>query len=187
MSDDEAGTQHEEVVTSLLDLQRRLRGDVGATPDGAVPIAEEGSDPLPMPRSTTIVVQEADLQVLMTADADEDLPAGTGARPHDERWVVPPVTSFPISSSAPLDPERGVGELQERLERVEGALSEVRGSVERLEVDAETAHPAQAAILDEISAQRDELRNAIDEGFRRLQETLTRLHPGNADETAGTD
>jgi hypothetical protein len=185
MSDDEAGTQHEEVVTSLLDLQRRLRGGEDATPEGAVPIAEEGSDPLPMPRSTTIVVQEGDLQILMTADADEDLPAGTGARPHDERWVVPPVTSFPISSAAPT--ERGVAELQDRLERVEGDLSEVRGSVERLEVDAETARAAQAAILDEISAQRDESRNAFDEGFRRLQETLTRLHPGNADETAGTD
>jgi hypothetical protein len=187
MSDDELGTEHEEVVTSLLDLQRRLRGDEDATPEGASPLEDKGSDPLRPPPSSTIVVEEADLQILMTAGADDDRPIGTGAGIHDERWVVPPVTSFPIGSSAWADAEGGVVELQDRLERVEDDLSEVRGSVEGLKVDAETARAAEAAILDEVSAQREELRHAIDEGFRRLQETLVRLRAGSHDGTDGTD
>jgi len=184
MSDDEGGSQQEEVVTSLLDLQRRLRGDEDVTTDDAASTEEQGPDADPLPRSTTIVVQEADLQVLITPTAAQDEPEA-GFTAEDERLGFAPVTQLPTAAPAPGD-QRLVA-LQGRLEQVEQDLTVVRGSVEHLKADADAARAAEAAILDEISAEREELRRAIDEGFHRLQETLTRLRATGGDGTAETD
>lgn len=186
MSEDEGGSQHEEVVTSFLDLQRRLRGDENETTEDAGSIEEHDGDADPMPPSTTIVVQEADLQVLITPTALQDEPEAASAA-RDERLGSVPVTRFPIASAAPAGADEHVAALQGRLEQVEDDLTGVRGSIGRLEAEAEAARAMEAAILDEVSAQREELRRAIDEGFRRLQETLTRLRSAGDDGTDGTD
>jgi hypothetical protein len=163
MSDDELGTQHEDVVTSLLDLQRQLRGDEDVPTDEAAPVEGSEPDAAPLPPSSTIVVEEGDLQILMTPMTEREQPMGKRFTPEDDRFE----------------------ELQGRVERVEEGLTGVRGSIHHLKADAAAARAAEAAILDEVSTQRDELRHAIDDGFRRLQETLIRLRTGSPD--AGDD
>jgi hypothetical protein len=135
MSENENGSRHEEVDTRL-----------------AVPIEEQEPEAQPLPPSITIVVQEADLQVLFTptAPGDEpDLDGGTGP-----------------AATAPVPGTERLAALQGRLEQVEQDLT---------------------VVLDEVSSQREELRHAIDEGFRRLQETLTRLRVAAREGTEATD
>jgi hypothetical protein len=74
MSDDET-IEHGEVVSSLLDLQRRLRGDPGApqpsadAPRSATPVATT-SPPVEAPRTAeTVEISEPDLTVLTTPEA----------------------------------------------------------------------------------------------------------------------
>jgi len=196
MSDDEVGTQHEQVVTSLLDLQRRLRGDTTAVVGESPPTTTDRDDSVPdvPPPPTPITVKEGDVQVMTSAEPpvpptpEAELAAFTN---EDERLGFAPVTPLPRAMPTPLAgdespaTEERIAALQSRLDRLEDDLSGVLGTIDGLRSEAEAARASETAILDAMGTQREELRASLDQGFELLQETLMRLRQGGL--AASTD
>jgi hypothetical protein len=115
--------EHDDVVSSLLDLQRRLRDgeiEVGETAgDGRAPTVVEAPSPA---HADEVEVAERDLTVLMTPVHEPEEPD------HRPRERVAPVTQLPTSSTG----EDRVAALTERLGRLEDELSGVLGSLDRM-------------------------------------------------------
>jgi hypothetical protein len=140
---DEHGNEHEDVMSSLLDLQRRLRGDGSAVREPSAPSASstvgEESTPAPDPSAPPVitipqndpppthpddvVVSERDLSVLMTPTE------ASASEVEAERFA--PVTQLP--TAAVVDDR--VAALADRLARLEEDLSGVMGSIASVRED----------------------------------------------------
>ena len=127
--------EHGEVVSGLLDLQRRLRGgDPVGDPAPKAPVgggqvrtveerraAEEA--PQPERPADTVAVAEPDVSVLMSPATEPSSPA----RP--ERFA--PVTQLPTTAAG----DDRMAALAQRLGRLERDLSGVLGSIETIKGD----------------------------------------------------
>jgi hypothetical protein len=120
---DEHGTEHEDVISSLLDLQRRLRDDGSKLGEASTPVPDPSAPPAttitrdPRPADPdAVAVSEPDLSVLMT-------PRGP-SEPERDRFA--PVTQLPTSAA----PDGRVSALADRLARLEDDLSGMMGSIE---------------------------------------------------------
>ncbi len=141
---EEESFEHGEVVSSLMDLQRRLRGDAGAAePSGDAPRAvapvRTASPPIEAPPSPedvteTVEVAEPDLTVRM-APTETSRPAEPAVpRPGAEERFAP-VTQLPTTTAG----EDRLTSLAQRLGRLENDLSGVLGSVESMRSDVTTS------------------------------------------------
>jgi hypothetical protein len=113
--------EHEAVMSSLTDLQRRLReaGEGEEARKGAAPTIVDAGAP---PREDTVAVTERDLTIVMT-------PAPEAERPERERRErFAPVAQLPTASTG----EDRVAALSERLAHLEGELSGVLGSLDSM-------------------------------------------------------
>jgi hypothetical protein len=140
---DEHGNEHEDVMSSLLDLQRRLRGDGSASGESSGPgtarTVGEASTPAPDPSAPPVItipqndpprthpdvveVSEQDLSVLMTPTEP------SASRVEAERFA--PVTQLPTAAVA----DDRVAALADRLARLEADLSGVMGSIASVRED----------------------------------------------------
>jgi uncharacterized protein YhaN len=165
MTDDET-IEHGEVVSSLLDLQRRLRGDPGApqrspdAPPSETPVAT-ASPPIDAPRSAeTVEISEPDVTVLTTP---EMVP-----RPDEPRIVQPePTIPIPTERFAPVTqlPTSTAGDdrlsgLVQRLTRLEDDLSGVLGSIESMRTDVTTSVTSDIAERMTSAQRQDDARIA---------------------------
>ena len=105
--------EHEAVMSSLTDLQRRLRE---AGEDAAPTIADAGAPP----REDAVAVTERDLTVVMTPAPD--------AERSERRERFAPVAQLPTASTG----EDRVAALSERLAHLEDELSGVLGSLDSM-------------------------------------------------------
>jgi hypothetical protein len=175
MSDEIA---HEVVVSSLLDLQARLRGADDQSADQpqdvvtvleATPIFVNMPDdarlPAP-PRAVSVVEDELTVQV----EAAESHPLVV--LPDLEERHVSPVTPLHPVSTAPADGR--LASLTERLARLELELDGVIGRIERVDPDR---IERLEAVHDELGAGQEGLKAAIDSHFTKLQRSIDeRLH-----------
>ncbi|HEV8565326.1 MAG TPA: hypothetical protein VGR41_10455 [Actinomycetota bacterium] len=192
MADDEDLEAHEQVVTSLHDLQAKLRGEVvdetpapaDATPGETIieiPEAEGPKESLAgwpatpeVDASPEETPEASDVQVLVTPDPD-------GAA---EREDFAPVTTLPVAGA----PEPRLVALSDRLARIEQEMSQVTDRV------GSVADPRDDRILaleqrlrHEVGSQRADLLRAIHDRFDRLEATIAealgdvRVHPDEPD------
>jgi hypothetical protein len=176
MADDEDLDAHEQVVTSLHDLQAKLRGEVvdetpaaDATPAETIIDIPEAEDPkessagspatLELDASPEETPESSDVQVLVTPDPD-------GAA---EREDFAPVTTLPVAGA----PEPRLVALSDRLARIEQEMSQVTDRV------GSVADPRDDRILaleqrlrHEVGSQRADLLRAIHDRFDRLEATI---------------
>jgi hypothetical protein len=116
---DQEPFEHEAVMTSLTDLQRRLReagedeeAGEGSAPTIVDPEARQGDD--------TVAVSERDLTVVMTPSPEAERP--------ERRERFAPVAQLPTASTG----EDRVAALGARLAQLEDELSGVLGSLESM-------------------------------------------------------
>ena len=160
MTEDES-FEHGEVVSSLMDLQRRLRGDAGAAeprddaPRAATPVRTV-SPPIEAPAPPgTVAVSEPGLTVQMAptdppTDAEPRVP-----RPDvEERFA--PVTQLPTTTAG----EDRLTGLAQRLGRLENDLSGVLGSIESMRSDVTTAVTSHVAERMTATQHEDDARIA---------------------------
>jgi hypothetical protein len=119
--------EHDDVISSLTDLQRRLREADGRAPSTIL----EPHPPQPEP----VEVAERDLTVRMTSLRE----ATASDEEHRERFA--PVTQLPTASGG-LD---RVAALTERLSRLERELSGVLGSLDSMRVRVAAEATAEVA------------------------------------------
>jgi hypothetical protein len=144
MGEGEGTGPHEQVVTSLLDLQARLRGE---EPPEAPPEQAE-------PRSN-------DMLVLPEAEAPPD--------PAEERTEFAPVTSLRTSAAG----EDRLGSLVERIFNLESSLAAVAARAEQRETERiDRLVALEQRLLHEVASQRRDLLGAIDDRFVRLDAAL---------------
>ena len=142
------GTAHEVVVSSLMDLQARLRGD-----------ADEQT------QARTAIQTEAPA-VEMLSVVEDDLTVQVEAVPTEEEGHVAPVT--PLYPAAATDDTR-LAALTERLERLEVELDGVIDRIQR--VDPERLDRLEA-VHAELGVQHQGLTAAIDSHFTQLQASI---------------
>ncbi len=143
------GTAHEVVVSSLMDLQARLRGD--------------GAEETPTRTATRTVAPAAEMLSVVEDDLTVEV---AGAPPEDDEGSVAPVTLLHPATKA--DDAR-LTALTERLERLE---TELEGVVSRIQgVDPERLDRLEA-VHDELGAQHQGLSAAIDAHFAQLQASI---------------
>lgn len=149
---EEESSEHGEVVSSLMDLQRRLRGDAGpAEPPAHAPPPAHTPPPAHAPRavapvraasppiegsasSETLEVVEPDLTVRMApTDASRAVEPPAPRPDAEERFA--PVTQLPTTTAG----EDRLTGLAQRLGRLENDLSGVLGSVESMRSDVTTS------------------------------------------------
>jgi hypothetical protein len=159
--------EHDDVMSSLLDLQRRLRngdGEAGeASGVGTAPTVVEARPAAPRQEETVEVV-ERDLSVLMTPVVEPLEDDDRAGRRADERTEpepperFAPVTQLPTASGG----EDRVAALNQRLSRLEGELSDVMGSID-------TMHGTVAAeVTADVAARLIAIQQATDERTVRL-------------------
>jgi hypothetical protein len=160
---DEHGTEHDDVMSSLLDLQRRLRGDGSKLGEASTPAPDPSAPPSttitrdPRPADPDVVeVSESDLSVLMT-------PTGP-SEPQRDRFA--PVTQLPTSAVA----DGRVSALADRLARLEDDLSGMMGSIEAVNRDTRVDVESKVTALQAELAARIERLQAESEA--RLQRSL---------------
>jgi hypothetical protein len=132
---DEHGKEHEDVMSSLLDLQRRLRGDSSTlgdaqtvveaptpTSEPSAPVGTIAQD-VPPAHPDVVAVSEQDLTVFMTPTGSSD--------PEVEKERFAPVTQLPTSAVA----DDRVAALAGRLAQLEEDLSGVMGSIQSVRED----------------------------------------------------
>ncbi len=173
-------TQHEEVVTSLLDLQRQLRGDDSAAGEVRPPMATSDLMKAPVALgSEEMSVAENDLRVLMTP------PREPGYASEDERLGFAPVTQLPTAASGPSD-DRLLA-MSERLGRLEDDLSGVLGAIEEIRSDSVSTVQVEQRLVQEVASTRTDLQRSLEEGFARLQESMARAQGAESAETVEED
>jgi hypothetical protein len=187
MDEGEGVGGHEQVVTSLLDLQARLRGEERPSPPEAPPEPDERSEAdevvvLPhvedgsqVPRSSDEPPPTEDtpeVQVLTTPDPDEA----------EERPGFAPVTALHTGAAAE-------DRLADRVSGLEGSIASVEAMAEEREQERSDRMVAlEQRLLHEVASQRRELIQAIDDRFAQLdaslREGLAELHlePASAPE-----
>jgi uncharacterized small protein (DUF1192 family) len=179
---DDRSTGHDDVMSSLLDLQARLRGgdaaadESPASTEGAADVARRTTVSTATPEPVTVV--ERDLSILMGAT-----PASTSER-------LAPVTQLPTAAVA----DDRIAALTQRLSRLEGDLSEVIGALGtmREEVASDTDErigavrrevtrtlterldAVESRVVDELRVQREDLTGLVGERFRSMDERLHR-------------
>lgn len=174
-------TTHEAVVSSLMDLQARLRGDDGdvaadrtAVDSGdpqdlvrvpeAQPIFVNAPDgPLPPPAAQTLSVIEDD--VVIEVDADEDEPLRL--LKDGEEGHLAPVTSLNPDSTTSTDTR--VAALSDRLARLE---SNLEGVIDRIDKVDPVRIERLEAVYDELGVQHEGLKAKIDSHFTDLQRAI---------------
>lgn len=157
--------EHDSVMSSLTDLQRRLReaGDETADADGAgatIVEAPSGSGP----QEDTVAVVERDLTVVMTPTSEQERPE------RDRRERFAPVAQLPTATTG----EDRVAALSERLAQLEDELSGVLGSLDSMrgrvaaEVTADVAgrmvaiqHETDERTVRIVSDRMDEVRTRV--------------------------
>jgi hypothetical protein len=182
-------TAHEEVVTSLLDLQARLRGDGGEDtttqtavhtdePQEVVRVPDAGPVFVNMPEDGLKTHEletetEADTEALSVVEDDLTV----AVEPDEERLLevisdeseghVAPVT--PLHPASTLGADARLAALSERLSHLE---SELDGVIDRIA----TVDPARLdrleGIHDELAVQQQRLQAAIDSHFSELQRSI---------------
>ena len=173
---------HEAVVSSLLDLQARLRGDLRE--EDAAQIAVDADDTselvrvpeampifvnlpdgsIPAPTSDALTVIEDDLIVEVTTDDDRRLDA-----PSDEEGYFAPVTALHPVATVPDDAR--LAALTERLSRLETELDGVIGRIDK--VDPERIERLES-VHAELGVQHEGLKAKIDSHFTDLQHSIDR-------------
>ena len=166
--------EHEAVVSSLMDLQRRLReaGEGVVAGEGAAPTGVDAGAQL---EKDTVAVIERDLTVVMTG-------ALQGERPERERFA--PVAQLPTAATG----EDRVAALTERLAHLEDELSGVLGSLDSMrgkvaaEVTADVAgrmvaiqHQSDERTVRIVSERMDEVTTRITGEFEELRSDLAGL------------
>ncbi len=142
------GTAHEVVVSSLMDLQARLRGD--------------GDEQTPAKTATQTEAPAAE----MLSVVEDDLTVQVEAVPTEEEGYVAPVT--PLHPAATADDAR-LAALTARLERLEAELD---GVIDRIQkVDPERLDRLEA-VHAELGVQHQGLTAAIDSHFTQLQASI---------------
>ena len=142
------GTAHEVVVSSLMDLQARLRGD--------------GDEQTP---GQTATQTEAPAIELLSV-VEDDLTVQVEAVPSDEEGHVAPVT--PLHPAATADNAR-LAALTERLERLEAELD---GVIDRIQKVDPARLDRLEAVHAELGVQHQGLTAAIDSHFTQLQASI---------------
>jgi hypothetical protein len=205
--------EHEEVVSSLLDLQRRLRGgddDVPEPPSNdsqgasAVRRVEEASAPAPDP-SDEVEVAESDLSVLMTpaSEIPETAPAAR------DRFA--PVTQLPTATATATAGDDRMAALAQRLSRLEQDLSGVLDSIDTIRGDvtedlaarmtamqaendarttrivAEHMDAVSDRLSGELGVQRRDLAGVLEQRIRDMEATLRDAIRTAADIATGRD
>jgi hypothetical protein len=146
MGEGEGTGPHEQVVTSLLDLQARLRGE--EPPEAPPEQAEARSN---------------DILVLPEAEAPAD-PVDP-----EERTEFAPVTSLRTSAAG----EDRLGSLVERIFNLESSLAAVAARAEQRETERiDRLVALEQRLLHEVASQRRDLLGAIDDRFVRLDAAL---------------
>lgn len=143
------GTAHEVVVSSLMDLQARLRGD------GEEVIPAQTTTQTEAPAVEMLSVVEDDLIVEVTAVPSDD-----------EDGHVAPVT--PLHPATKADDAR-LTAMTERLERLE---TELEGVIARIQGVDPGRLDRLEAVHDELGAQHQGLTAAIDAHFAQLQASI---------------
>ena len=188
---------HEQVVTSLMDLQARLRGEK----------PQERRDETRAPEEPTATEPVAVEEVVRLPDADE-LPAppeepmiGVGATPEPQpvEDAVAPVLPVEVAAietaDVPEEPEEeeevrfapvtplhaGVGGedrfagIVERIASLESSIGEVSQRVDRREDERnERLISLEQRLLHEVASQRRDLLAAVDDRFVELDTALRR-------------
>jgi hypothetical protein len=153
MGEGEGTDPHEQVVSSLMDLQSRLRGDPPAAPG-------EPEDPAEV--DELVVVPEAGStgpQPLTPPDPNEA----------EEREGFAPVTALHTGAA----PEDRFADLAERLSHLERSLAEVSALAERRENERSDRMIAlEQRLLHEVASHRHDLVSAVDDRLARLEEAL---------------
>ena len=143
------GTAHEVVVSSLMDLQARLRGD--------------GEEEAP---AQTATQTEAPVAEMLSVIEDDLTVEVAGAPSEDHEGSVAPIT--PLHPAAVADDAR-LAALTERLERLETELDDVLSRIQG--VDPERLDRLEA-VHEELGAQHQGLSAAIDAHFAQLQASI---------------
>lgn len=175
MADDEDREAHEQVVTSLLDLQAKLRGEV----------VEKASEPVEVTTTEIIEIPEAqdDGEVSAGGAADQaprasqgeapdasDVPVlvtpnPDGAAEHEE---FAPVTTLPVAGAEPK-----LVALSDRLARIEQKVAQVTdGAGSAADPRDDRIVALEQRLLHEVGSQRADLLHAIHERFDRLEATI---------------
>ena len=181
MSEEEDLEGHERVVTGLLDLQAKLRGEEASDqagsrwkptgigenlveipePEDLVEIPEASTDEAsadPVPGEGPVRT-DTGIQVLVTPD------------PHEaaERERFAPVTTLPTAGVA----EDRLAAFSDRLVRLEREVSSVTGRVELVAGPRDERFvDIEQRLIREVASQREDLLHEIDERFDRLETTL---------------
>ena len=142
------GTAHEVVVSSLMDLQARLRGDGEQTPANTATQSEA-------PTAEMLSVVEDDLTVQVEAVPSDE-----------EGGHVAPVT--PLHPAATADDAR-LAALTERLGRLEAELDDVIDRIQK--VDPERLDRLEA-VHAELGVQHQGLTAAIESHFTQLRASI---------------
>ncbi|MEP7059939.1 MAG: hypothetical protein ABI828_04345 [Actinomycetota bacterium] len=194
MSDE---TAHEEVVTSLLDLQALLRGDGAEEVATQTAVQDEApQDLIRVPEAAPVFVNspEAIVQMFVTSAAAEDateteadtegetvsvvendLSVGVEsdedrpfeALPDDREGYFAPVTALHPASSNGA--EARLAALSERLTALE---SELDGVLDRMGQFDPARLVRLEAIHEELESQQENLKAAIDSHFTELQQAI---------------
>lgn len=187
MGDDEDREGHEEVVTSLFDLQAKHRGEADehdpespVLTTGIIEIPEAGdgeATPPAPPNGGASEPETSDVPVLVTPDPE-------GAAERDE---FAPVTTLPVGAST----EPRLIALSERLARIEQEMARVTDRA------GSTTDPREDRIvvleqrlLHEVGSQRADLLQMIHDRLDRLETTIAealRDLRARSDETDGDE
>jgi hypothetical protein len=152
--DDEDRDGNDEVVTSLIDLQSKLRGDGDGDGEGPDARGAEPTDVVEIPEAG-----EEDVAVLVTPDPED-------AAEHDE---FAPVTTLPIAGA----PEPKLVALADRLSRIEREVAQL---TTRGEPTGDRRTDGVVALgqrlLHEVGSQRAQLLREIHERFDRIEHAI---------------
>lgn len=128
--------EHGEVVSGLLDLQRRLRGGDPAgvdapaeAPPARGPVRTDEERRTAERPTERVTVSESDVSVLMSPSAEPRTGPQPAAPVRPERFA--PVTQLPTTATG----DDRVAALAQRLSRLEQDLSGVLGSIESIKND----------------------------------------------------
>ncbi len=167
--------EHEAVMSSLTDLQRRLReaGEDGEAGDGPTIV-----DARALPREDTVAVTERDLTVVMSPAPEPERPE----RERRERFA--PVAQLPTATTG----EDRVAALSERLAHLEDELSGVLGSLDSMrgkvaaEVTADVAgrmgaiqHESDERTVRIVSERMDEVTMRVTDELKDQRKDLAGL------------
>jgi hypothetical protein len=189
-------TAHEEVVTSLLDLQAKLRGDGEDTgtqtavhtddPQDVIRVPDAGpifvnlpEDPFETRRREPNVEPEPGSETEPLSVVESELTVAVEQHePQEERQLevisdkggefVAPVT--PLHPASTLGADARLAALSERLSQLE---SELDGVIDRIANVDPARIDRLEAIHDELEVQQERLKAAIDSHFTELQRSIS--------------